>query len=237
MRLRHALLILAAVCVSSPAGLADDGDGMEIVGGTFVKLTQQQLGYGEFVGVVVRPVDRDAPVTVLLPRRQTEDGRWADNEVLVAGARRLRKGQKVDIAYLAVAMQKWVCRIRPARAEGDRERREGADAERRELRERRERAEGKHKERREGDRHEGRDRDRPELREGKHPEPREGADAERRERRERAEGQRRERSAAAAAEVRELKAVLERLLADIRKMQAEVRELRAGDKRPKPKSP
>ncbi len=66
--------------------------------GTFVRLTEQRVGERTYMGVVIKPLERDDHVTVLLSQRQEE---------LVARARGLREGQRLGIAYITEGGHKW----------------------------------------------------------------------------------------------------------------------------------
>jgi hypothetical protein len=91
---------------------AEDRDRNGSVRGMFIRLTEQKVGDEGYVGIVVKPFDRDDHVTVLVPMNREE---------LVRAARRLQKGAKLGISFVAEAGHKW---IREMEAELWREERE-----------------------------------------------------------------------------------------------------------------
>ena len=78
-----------------------------LVRGKFVRLAEKKVGEKEYIAVVVQPADADAEA-VLLAKRGTD---------AAARARKLRKGQRVEISYVTVAGQKWIKRIEAAGGE------------------------------------------------------------------------------------------------------------------------
>ena len=70
--------------------------------GLFVRLTEQSVGERGYFGVVIKPLESDDHVTLLLPRRSEE---------LAWRARNLREGQRVEIVYGTEGGQKWVTRL------------------------------------------------------------------------------------------------------------------------------
>jgi len=83
------------------------------VRGLFLRLDERQVGEQEYLAIVIRPMESDEPVTLLLPQRREELG---------ALARQLREGQNVEIVYVVEEGQKWVRRIETERRPGPEER-------------------------------------------------------------------------------------------------------------------
>lgn len=89
------------------------------VGGKFVRLEEKQVGEREYIAIVIEPAAGGEPVTVLFSRQQKE---------LLAAARKLEKGKRMEASYVIEAGQKWVKRMgfegmrgRPRRPEGKEE--------------------------------------------------------------------------------------------------------------------
>ena len=76
------------------------------VRGTFVKLVERQVGEQEVVGVVVQQLEGAGEVVLLMSRRQKD---------MLALAKKLTKGQKVEIAYVTEGGQKWIKRLASGR--------------------------------------------------------------------------------------------------------------------------
>ena len=72
------------------------------VRGRFVRLAEKQVGEREYLAVVVQPGEGKEEVMLLMPRGSEQ----------AAQARKLRKGQLVEIAYVTEAGQKWLKRLR-----------------------------------------------------------------------------------------------------------------------------
>jgi len=83
------------------------------VRGLFLRLAEREVGEQEYLAIVIRPMEGEKPVTLLLPRRREELG---------AFARQLREGQNVEIVYVVEEGQKWVRRIEAERRPGPEER-------------------------------------------------------------------------------------------------------------------
>lgn len=109
------LLVVLVFPVALWAERHDGGGGLR---GTFLRLTEQRVGEKSFMGIVIKPLERGEPVTVLLSQRQKE---------LVTRARRLREGQRLGVAYITKGGHKWVRELEAART---REGRRQAEAER-----------------------------------------------------------------------------------------------------------
>jgi hypothetical protein len=69
------------------------------VGGTFVRLVEQEVGERGYLGIVIKPHERDDHVTVLVPRQREE---------LLQAVRRLKAGQKVGVSFVTDAGHKWI---------------------------------------------------------------------------------------------------------------------------------
>lgn len=78
---------------------AEERDRNGAVRGLFVRLTEQKVGEQECIGIVVKPFERDDPVTVLVPRNREE---------LVQAARRLEEGTRLGISFVTEAGHKWI---------------------------------------------------------------------------------------------------------------------------------
>lgn len=107
---RHAgIAIVAAVLASVLSlslpleALAQEGQ----VRGKFVRLTEKKVGEREYVGVVIAPEKGKEEVVVLMGRESK----------LLPKARKLGKGQQVEIAYVTEGKHKWVKRIGAPAAE------------------------------------------------------------------------------------------------------------------------
>jgi len=96
------LTVTALACAVRAEGDRRRGE----VRGTFVKLIELQVGEREYVGVVVKPFEGKGEVVVLMSRQQRE---------ILALARKLEKGQKVEIAYVTEEGHKWVKRLEAER--------------------------------------------------------------------------------------------------------------------------
>ncbi|MHC4558910.1 MAG: hypothetical protein ACYS80_16590 [Planctomycetota bacterium] len=69
------------------------------VGGTFVRLVEKEVGERGYMGIVIKPHERDDHVTILVPRQREE---------LWQAARRLQSGQKVGVSFDTEAGHKWI---------------------------------------------------------------------------------------------------------------------------------
>jgi len=93
---------LLAVLVFAGALLGERRQGMEDLRGIFVRLTEQRVGERTFLGIVIKPLERDDHVTVLVSHRLEE---------LIARARRLREGQRLGVAYVTEGGHKWLQKL------------------------------------------------------------------------------------------------------------------------------
>jgi len=87
---------------------AEDGDRSGAVRGTFVRLVEREVGERGYMGIVIKPFERDDHVTVLVPRQREELGQ---------AARRLQEGQKVGVSFVTEAGHKFIKDMRAERRE------------------------------------------------------------------------------------------------------------------------
>ncbi len=78
---------------------AEDGDRSGAVRGIFVRLVEREVGERGYMGIVIKPFERDDHVTVLVPRQREE---------LWQAARRLHEGQRVGVSFVTEAGHKWI---------------------------------------------------------------------------------------------------------------------------------
>ncbi len=83
------------------------------VRGSFVRLAEREVGEREYLAIVIKPVESDDHVTVLVPRK----------EDFLHAARALQKGDKVEIGYVVEDEQKWLKTIEAERRRTSVERR------------------------------------------------------------------------------------------------------------------
>lgn len=128
---RTLVLVMLAALVFGGMLYAEDRDRGGAVRGTFVRLVEQQVGEHGYMSIVIKPLESDDRVTVLVPRQPEELGQ---------AVRRLREGQKVGISFVSDGGHRWIRRLETERREGAKERPEGRRALsiRREVVERRE---------------------------------------------------------------------------------------------------
>jgi len=113
---RILVLGLLSMLIFSSMLWAEDRERDEEVGGTFVRLVEREVGERGYMGIVIKPHDRDDHVTVLIPRRQEE---------LWQAARRLREGQEVGVSFVTEERYKWIKGLEDERREIIEERPEG----------------------------------------------------------------------------------------------------------------
>jgi len=87
--------------------------------GTFVRLEEREVGERAYMGIVIKPFERDDHVIVLVPPRPGELGE---------AARRLREGQRVEISFVSEAGHMWLKGMETERREVVEERPEGRRA-------------------------------------------------------------------------------------------------------------
>jgi hypothetical protein len=150
MKKSHKHLILALIAVFVFGGVlgAQARDRRGEVGGVFIKLTERHVGERGYMGIVVRPFERDDHLVVLLPDEQDE---------LAHRARRLREGDPIELSFMTEHDQMWARGMGfvAKRVERSRVEREMGPEERREMEIRREqirRDRDRMEERRQGER-------------------------------------------------------------------------------------
>ncbi|MHC4244342.1 MAG: hypothetical protein ACYS3N_12785 [Planctomycetota bacterium] len=101
MKKINRILVLGvfSMLIFSGVLLAGQRDRNGEVGGNFVRLVEQEVGERGYMGIVIKPHDRDDHVTVLVPRQREE---------LLQAARRLETGQKVGVSFVTEAGHKWI---------------------------------------------------------------------------------------------------------------------------------
>ncbi len=92
------LVLLAALVFGGMLWAEERGRG-RAVRGTFVRLVEREVGERGYMGIVIKPLDRDEHVTVLVPRQREE---------LWQAARRLQEGQKVGVSFVTEAGHKFI---------------------------------------------------------------------------------------------------------------------------------
>ena len=106
------LVLAVAALVFCPTLMGQERVRDGQVRGTFVRLAEQRVGEREHLAVVVKPLEGKEMETLLVPR---------DSE-LAAVAKRLRKGQRLEIAFVVDGGRKWARRIEgEGLAEGERD--------------------------------------------------------------------------------------------------------------------
>ncbi len=113
---RMLVLVVFAGLVFGGMVRAEDGDRSGAVRGIFVRLVEREVGERGYMGIVIKPFERDDHVTVLVPRQREE---------LWQAARRLREGQKVGVSFVTEAGHKWVKGMEAERREVVEDRPEG----------------------------------------------------------------------------------------------------------------
>lgn len=92
------MLGLFVAVVFSSVLWAEQRPGQGEVRGAFVGLAEREFGEREYLAIVIKPVESDDHVTVLVPR----------NEDFLHAARTLQKGDKVEIGYVVEEGQRWL---------------------------------------------------------------------------------------------------------------------------------
>ncbi len=93
------LIGLVGALVLGGAAVAEDPARAGEVRGAFVRLTEVAVGDGEYLGIVVKPQDADGHVTIIVPREPKD---------VANVARKLRAGQKVEIAFVVDGGRQWL---------------------------------------------------------------------------------------------------------------------------------
>lgn len=103
MKKQFRILMLGLLLASVFSGvlLAERRPGQGEVRGSFVQLAEREFGEREYLAIVIKPLESDDHVTVLVPR----------NEDFLHAARTLQKGDKVKIGYVVEEGQRWLKRI------------------------------------------------------------------------------------------------------------------------------
>ncbi len=96
---RMLVLVVFAGLVFGGMVRAEDGDRNGEVSGIFVRLVERAVGERGYMGIVIKPFERDDHVTVLVPRQREE---------LWQAARRLQEGQKIGVSFVTEAGHKWI---------------------------------------------------------------------------------------------------------------------------------
>ena len=96
---RILVLGILSMLIFSGEVLAEERERDGAVDGIFVRLVEQKVGERGYMGIVIKPHERDDHVTVLVPRQREE---------LWQAARRLQAGQKVGVSFVTEARHKWV---------------------------------------------------------------------------------------------------------------------------------
>lgn len=92
------MLGLFVAVVFSSVLWAEQRPGQGEVRGSFVQLAEREVGEREYLAIVIKPVESDDHITVLVPR----------NEDFLHAARTLQKGDKVEIGYVVEEGQRWL---------------------------------------------------------------------------------------------------------------------------------
>ncbi len=101
MKKMYRMLVLGVLAMLMFSGvlLAEERDRDGSVGGTFVRLVEREVGERGYMGIVIKPFERDDHVTVLVPRQREE---------LWQAARRLQEGQEVGVSFVTEAGHKFI---------------------------------------------------------------------------------------------------------------------------------
>ena len=101
MKKKSKILLLSVLSMLIFNGVlsAEQRDRNGQVQGNFVRLVEKEVGERGYMGIVIKPHDRDDHVTVLIPRQREE---------LWKAARRLKAGQKIGVSFVTEAGHKWI---------------------------------------------------------------------------------------------------------------------------------
>ncbi len=101
MKRINRMLVLAVLAGLLFGGMlwAEDGDRSGAVRGTFVRLVEREVGERVYMGIVIKPFERDEHVTVLVPRQREEFWR---------AARRLQEGQEISVSFVTEGGHKFI---------------------------------------------------------------------------------------------------------------------------------
>jgi regulator of replication initiation timing len=113
---RVLMLSVLSMLIFSGVLLAREYERNGAVEGTFVRLVEQEFDGQGYMGIIIKPHERDDHVTVLVPRQRAE---------LWQAARRLREGQRIGISFVTEAGHNWIKGMEAERREIIEERPEG----------------------------------------------------------------------------------------------------------------
>lgn len=101
MKKSYRTFMIAALVVFVSVGVlgAQDRERGGEVRGVFVRLAERRVGERGYMGIVVKPFERDEPVTVLVPREYEE---------LARSARTLREGDRLEISFVTEHEEMWI---------------------------------------------------------------------------------------------------------------------------------
>ena len=103
MKIQFKILIVSLITTVLFTGLlnAEERDREGAFAGVFLDRAEHWLGDRQYLAVIVKPLESDDRVTILVPR----------NEDFMQVARELREGDKVEIGFVREVGQKWLKRI------------------------------------------------------------------------------------------------------------------------------
>ncbi len=110
-RHKYVLLVGLVICISIGQAVSAEPERGEMRG-IFIKRAEKQVGEREYLAIVVRPLESDDHVWVIVPR---------ENEDFMHAARNLKEGQRIGLAYVVQRDQKWLRRLAIDRPEQKRE--------------------------------------------------------------------------------------------------------------------
>jgi len=93
------MLGMLSMLIFSSVLLAQERDRNGAVEGNFVRLVEREVDERGYMGIVIKPHERDDHVTVLVPRQREE---------LWQAVRRLQPGQTVGVSFVSEAGHKWI---------------------------------------------------------------------------------------------------------------------------------
>ncbi len=93
------MLGVLSMLIFSSVLLAQERDRNGAVEGTFVRLVEQEFDGRGYMGIVIKPHERDEHVTVLVPRQREE---------LWQASRGLQAGQSISISFVSEAGHRWI---------------------------------------------------------------------------------------------------------------------------------
>jgi len=101
-------LMIAVLVVFVFGGVvgAQEGDRRGELRGVFVRLAERRVGERGYMGIVVKPFERDGHVTVLVPQ---------EYEGLARSARALQEGDRLEMSFVTEHGEMWIDRIEAVR--------------------------------------------------------------------------------------------------------------------------